>query len=482
MTYSVPTSFEPLASSNPVPADTDSLTSLGQQYTATANLIQTQATDLQNLTNNASDSWKSQAGTVFVSKASSLASRITQAYQRYETAGTALTAAAEPMYQAQQSAYAAVQQAQEAQSTMQANAPAPAPAPGSPAPTDAQKQEAATKASNYSNAQDSLNQAQSQFNSAVDDYHAAASACAKAINDELSSDPLKDSWFQDHFQWLLNLLHIFAIIAMAFAALVLLIALPGVGALIDGIGLTAVASAVTTFATAFGAGVGVAQTVIDGMGVHDGLQTVGNLLMDIVGDVAVGVGAGITKIAGTITKAATADGKAAVSVAAKSAVTQAAKDSASSAAKASVIDKATADAAGDFTKNNATGFITNDDLAAGAKAAGEAAGKAAEPAAAAAATAAVNKLVDDAGSTAVAKITKGLEGVTNNTPIGNLIAAGAQNPDIAQDLAELNYLHNAVPATAKIGTAIWKVGAIGAGNGALQWGAVGIGIYGIATG
>jgi uncharacterized protein YukE len=101
MANSVPSSFEPLASSNPVPADTDAMSTLGQQYTSTAAQIAQQASNLQQLSNNSSDAWKSKAGTVFTSKASDLATRITQAEKRYTTAGQALTGAAEPMYDAQ---------------------------------------------------------------------------------------------------------------------------------------------------------------------------------------------------------------------------------------------------------------------------------------------------------------------------------------------------------------------------------------------
>jgi uncharacterized protein YukE len=451
MTYSVPTSFEPLASSNPVPADTDALTSLGQQYTATAQLIQSQAQTLTNLSNNSSDSWKSQAGTVFVSKASSLATRITQAQQRYATAGTALTNAAEPMYQAQQQAYAAVQQAQEAQSTMNANAPGPTPAPGSPAPTAAQQAAAKTAASNYSTAQDSLNQATSQFNSAVDDYKDAASAAAKAINDELGSDPLKDSWFQAHFGWLLNFFHILAIIVMALAAIALIICLPGVGAVLDGIGLGALGSIIGWGSFAIGMG----QTIFDGVAAGEGLESWKSFGLDLVGDVTFGVGQGASKIASTVAKSAT----------------DATESAASAAAKTSVIDKATADGSADFIKNNATTTISNDDLAAAAKAAGETAGKGAAAAA------------ETAGKSAAESIAKSLEGVekaTGKSLTGNLQGFAFQNGDIANSIAKLNSIAGTAPASAKVGTAINKVIASGVVNGVTTLGAFGVAGYGLS--
>jgi hypothetical protein len=490
MTYSVPTSFEPLASYNPVPADTDAMTSLGQQYTTTANLIQSQAETLQNLSNNSSDSWKSQAGTVFVSKASSLATRITQAQQRYVTAGQALTKAAEPMYNAQQQAYAAVQQAQEAQSTMNANAPGPAPAPGSPAPTAAQQAAAKTAASNYSAAEDSLNQATSQFNSAVEDYKDAASAAAKAINHELGSDPLKDSWFQAHFAWLLEFFHILSIIVMALAALALLICLPGVGAMLDlglgavGLGVDGGVSAVlSTVSTVIGwgsAAIGVGQTIFDGAAAKAGLENWKSFIYDMVGDVTFGVGQAASKFA---TSAADA---------AKGATT----DAASTAAKTSVINKATADGAADYIKNNATTVISNDALTAGAKAAGETAGKDADTVS----TSAVDKATTDyinthatttisndalaagakdagdavlspadaAGAAAADTIEKGLLGpkaALPNTLTNNLFTFGSQNPDIVKGITNLNSLVGTAHASAKIGTAITKGWAGGIVNG-----------------
>jgi WXG100 family type VII secretion target len=97
MAYSVPPTFEPLASSNPVPANTDAMTTLGQRYTNTAAEIETQANNLKQLTSSTSDQWTGKAATVFASKAGDLSSRILQAQERYSTAGQALTAAAGPM-------------------------------------------------------------------------------------------------------------------------------------------------------------------------------------------------------------------------------------------------------------------------------------------------------------------------------------------------------------------------------------------------
>ncbi|MGH3245742.1 MAG: hypothetical protein ACRDOI_05935 [Trebonia sp.] len=506
MANPVPSSFEPLASSNPVPADTDAMTSLGQQYTATATEIAKQASTLQQLSSNSSDSWKSKAGSVFVSKASDLSTRITQAEQRYTTAGQALTAAADPMYQAQQQAYAAVQQAQEAEQTMTANAPAPKPPAGSPAPTADQQAAAKTAASNYSAASDSLASAQSSFNSAVDAYHAAANTAAKAINDELGHDPLKDSWFQSHFAWLLKFFHILSIIVMALAAIALLIALPGVGALLDGIGLGAVAG-VASSAIGWGAAlVGVGQTIFDAKAASVGLGSWKTFAMDIVGDVSFGIGKAADPLADWITGGASDAAKTAASTAAKGAVTDAAKtaagDAAAQQAMDAAADKAAASATKSFTDNAAGGKLTPgqiadggltqaqvaagltpDQIAAAAKTAGEEAALNSSVDAAtvgAAAKTAADDLVANAGYTKLADIQSGLKSIPTNTAIGNAIAFGSQSSGIAKNIASLNYLLGTLPATAKIGTTIGKVGAIGVVNGAFQLGSFGMAGYGIS--
>jgi uncharacterized protein YukE len=506
MANPVPSSFEPLASSNPVPADTDAMTSLGQQYTATANQIAQQASTLQQLSTNSSDSWKSKAGTVFVSKASDLATRITQAEQRYTTAGQALTAAAEPMYQAQQQAYAAVQQAQEAQQTMAANAPAPKPPAGSPPPTADQQTAASTAASNYSAASDSLSSAKSSFDSAVDAYHAAASTAAKTINNELGHDPLKDSWFQAHFEWLAKFFHILSIIVMALAAIALIIALPGVGALLDGIGLGAIAG-VASSAIGWGAAiVGVGQTIFDAKAASVGLGSWKTFAMDIVGDVSFGIGKAAEPLADGITDAASGAAKTAAATAAKNSVTDAAKTAASDAAVQKAMDdaaeKASASASQSFADNAAgnkltpeqlaDGGLTPADVAAGlspdqitaaAKAAGEEAALNAtvDPAVLASATkTAVADLVANAGFTKLADIESGLKNVTGNTAIGNAISFGTQSSSIAENIANLNYLLGTLPAAAKIGTTIGKVGATGVVNGAFGLASFGMAGYGIS--
>lgn len=124
-----PPDFEPLAADDPVPGDTDEIATLGRRYTDTAAEIARQAANLRKLAGGTAEGWKGKAGSVFGSHATDLAGRISQAQSRYGTTGKALTAAAAPMDEAQQRAYAAVWEAKEAQQQMAANSPGPAPPP-----------------------------------------------------------------------------------------------------------------------------------------------------------------------------------------------------------------------------------------------------------------------------------------------------------------------------------------------------------------
>jgi uncharacterized protein YukE len=495
MTYSVPSSFAPLASSNPVPADTDAMTSLGQQYTQTAALIAQQASDLQQLSSDSGGFWQSKAGTKFASKASGLASRVSQAQDRYSTAGTALTNAAGPMNDAQQQAYAAVAAAQEAQAAMTANAPSPAPAAGSPPLTSAQKAAAATAASNYSEAQDSLSSAQAKFNSAVDDYNTAASSAAKAINDELDHDPLKDSWFQAHFGWLLKFFKILSYIVMALAIIALLIACPfsaGIIAGIVGVSMSTLA-AVGTIAGTAAFVIGVGQTIFDGVAAGEGLESWTSFALDIVGDASFGVGLGAAKLGDSVVDAATDAGKDAASDAAASALKNAGNDAAGnevkSAAADAASDKAAADASQEFTDarnaHNAwveanpgqSGAFTfsPESIAAGAKAAGD--------------DAAIDVLDDAAAiqkaysEAAAAKVAAAVKTATTdkaiNTLSGNLTSLATGSSDITKQIAALNAINKTIPNVAKVGTSITKLKGIAGVAGVFATAGFGLSTYGV---
>lgn len=442
MAYSKPSTFEPLASSDPVPADTDAMTSLGKQYTGTAAAIEHQANYLRRLSSSASDAWKSKAGTVFVSKASSLADRITQAKQRYETAGHALTAAAGPMYDAQQQAYAAVAQAQEAQQQMRANAPSPPSGLGSlglaptltPALTSQQKAEqkaaAAAKAANYSAAQDSLSQARTSFNKAVDAYQSAAKNAAKTINNELGSDPLTDSWFEQHFGDIANIFKWIAIAVVVLAVVALLIACPFTAAgLAAFLGISA--STLATVGTVIGwvlFGVTVVQAVFDGIAASDGLESWLSFALDLVALATFGLGKGAEALGEALADSATDAGK----------------EAASEAAEESFMDTDPRALHNSWVEANPgevgpKGFMFSPSVvAADAAKAGQSASDAVE---------------------AAAKAAKA----------GNFGALSTMSGDLAKDLSVVNAVSKAVPDVAKVGTVLTQLRAVAAASGIIQW-------------
>lgn len=463
MAYSVPSTFEPLASSNPVPADTDAMTTLGQRYTNTAAEIETQANNLKQLTSATSDQWKGQAATVFSSKAGDLSSRILQAQERYSTAGQALSAAASPMYDAQQRVYAAVEQAQQAQQQMTANAPSPAPAPGSPPLTDEQKSAEQTKASNYSAAQDTLNQARSQFNSAVDDYKTAANTANKQINDELSHDSLTDSWFERHFGWLEEFFKILGYVILALAVIALIIACPFSAGLLAALGASAgfLATAGTVIGwTIFG--LTALTAVYDGVEAGLGKAPWTAFIIDIVGLATFGAGKGIEAIGEGLVDAGTDAAKEAASDAAA----DGARDAGGEAAEKAYLDPRTSHNAWVEANPGEAGpgafVFSADGMKSGAAVAKAIGAESAANTAAKAASEAVEATVKGASASGLS---------------GNFTALASQSGDLAKDLATLNAINNSVPNVAKVGSVITKVQGLVGLDGMAQWGSFGAGLY-----
>lgn len=221
-----PADFEPLASSDPVPGDPDEIAALGKRYADTAAEISRQAASLRKLATATPAGWKGKAGSAFHSHAADLATRISQAHDRYAAAGAALTACSDPMDSAQQSAWAAVWQAKAAQQQMAANAPGPPRPAGSKPLTDAQQAQQRAQQHAYDGASDSLTAATRQFHDAVADYQHAASTAARQISGAIDSDGLKDSWWDRNFGTIKGIFKIIAIVVLVVAAISILLAMP----------------------------------------------------------------------------------------------------------------------------------------------------------------------------------------------------------------------------------------------------------------
>jgi uncharacterized protein YukE len=296
-----PPDFEPLASSDPVPGDTSEIAALGKRYTDTAAEIETQAANLRKLAAASPQGWKGQAGTVFASKASGLADRISKAHARYATAGGALTACAEPMEEAQQRAYAAVWQAKDAQQQMTANAPGPPRPPGAPPLTQEQQTAEQSRQTAYGDAQTSLSQARTKFTDAVSDYHSSAAAAARKITNELGSDSLTDSWWDRNFGWISKVFEFIAIAVIVLAIIALIIACPFTAGLLLWLGVSAeVIATIGTIGTAIGwvlFGLTVLQAVYDGVAWQTGKESSTAFWLDIVALCTFGFGKGAEALA-----------------------------------------------------------------------------------------------------------------------------------------------------------------------------------------
>ncbi len=313
-----PPDFEPLASSDPVPGDPDQIAALGKRYADTAAEIATQAANLRKLATAAPGGWVGQAGDVFHSKASDLSGRISKAHDRYATTGQALTAAAGPMADAQQRAWAAVWAAKAAQQQMTASAPGPKPPPGSPPPTAAEKAAAQQQASTYSNAQSSYNTASTNFATAVSDYQRAAGAAAGKISTAIDNDGLKDSWWDRNFGWISTVFKIIGIVVLVLAVVAVLLLIPGLGAGLllaldlaaDATAATALVGTITTALEWTAFGLTALQAGFDGVSALTGKESSTAFFVDLASLATFGLGAGASKIVEGLADGAETIGKA----------------------------------------------------------------------------------------------------------------------------------------------------------------------------
>jgi uncharacterized protein YukE len=305
-----PPDFEPLAGTDPVPADTDEIAALGKRYTDTAAEIESQARNLRRLAANTTGGWVGKAGQAFQSRAADLATRISPAQERYAVAGQALSSCAQPMYDAQQEAYAAVWQAKDAQQQLAASAPVPLPVPGGPPPTAEETAAATQRRLAYDDATTTLASARRSFDGAVQDYQTAAARAAASINTEISTDPLKDSWWDRNFGWISDAFEVIAIVVTVLAVIALVLIIPGAAVLIAGFLTDALALLPGTLAvsagtlTSVGAGAGIAATVgtaasavFDGTAAATGKESWTAFEIDLASLAMVGFGEGASALA-----------------------------------------------------------------------------------------------------------------------------------------------------------------------------------------
>jgi uncharacterized protein YukE len=317
-----PPDFEPLAGTDPVPADTDEIAALGRRYTDTAAEIQAQAARLRKLASNTIDGWTGQAAKVFQSHAADLATRISKAQERYSVAGQALTKCAVSMQAAQQDVYAAVWKAKAAWDQMLSSQPLPPTPAGGPPPTASEISTARSRQSSYEEASASLSQARRQFDAAVDDYQVAARRAAQAIEAEINRDGLKDSWWDRNFGWISEVMTVFAVVVAVLAIVALVLICPWTAALIaefltGGLGLLGAGevtvAAVASLGSSLGyvaAGLTVVSATYDGIAAGTGKESWTSFYIDIASLAAFGIGEGVGAIMKVLANGAEDAGKA----------------------------------------------------------------------------------------------------------------------------------------------------------------------------
>jgi uncharacterized protein YukE len=441
-----PPDFEPLASSDPVPADIDETAALGRRYTDTAAEIETQAAKLKALASNTIDGWTGQAAKVFQSHAADLSTRISQAQERYSVAGHALTKCSASMQAAQQDAYAAVWQAKAAQDEMTSNQPLPPLLVGSPTPTT-DEVGAARRQANFEEASASLALARRQFDTAVGDYHAAARGAAQAIEAEINHDGLKDSWWDRNFGWISEVMTVFAVVVAVLAVVALLLICPWTAVLIaelltGGLGLLGTGAVTATAAISFGsslgyvvAGLTAVSAMYDGIAAGTGKESWTSFDIDIASLATFGIGEGAGAILKVLADGAEGVGKA---VAATRAGCAFMADQGmprwaySLSSRTGAVGKAV------------MGLLGKGDVLTGAVHAASAA-------------------------------REGIEAAVKAVEPGNLVSAWTMNNDVAADFGKLRVLNGKVPGVIRIMVPQAVGRAVVAADGLVQWSGMALG-------
>lgn len=130
-----PTDWSPLTGPDPVPGDPDEIEHLARSLTDVAEEITNQARNLRTLST--AEGWDADAGRTFADSARDLAGQLDKAHGRYATAGGALKRYAPELRHAQSVADAALREAKQAQTTINAHRPPAHPPRMKPPPNGA---------------------------------------------------------------------------------------------------------------------------------------------------------------------------------------------------------------------------------------------------------------------------------------------------------------------------------------------------------
>jgi hypothetical protein len=222
-----PADWSPLAGTDPTPGNPDETARLAKRAADTAEEINQQAANLRKLAG--ADWWDADAGREFSEEATDLAGEMVKAHGRYATVGSQLNGYAGALDHAQAETAAALREAKQAESAMQANAGDPL--KGIDKPTDAQRSAARRKQDAHTDAAGALQAARRRMDGAVDDLDAVAKRAADAIKDA-SDDAVKDGFWDkvkgfvsDHAAFIKAVCDIIGKITLVLSVVVLALAL-----------------------------------------------------------------------------------------------------------------------------------------------------------------------------------------------------------------------------------------------------------------
>lgn len=249
-----PTDWAPLAGSDPVPGDPDEIERAAKSLADMAEEITRQTANLKKLAN--ADGWDADAGRTFADSAHDLSGQLDKARGRYTTAAGALKGYAPELGHAQSVADAALADAKQAQTTVNANRPPDHPPAGSLTPAEVTAERQRQYA--YDDGISALQAAHRRLTEATDHRDEHAGRAARAIRHSIDNDGLKDStwdrftnWVSEHADLLKAIAHIAELVATVLSVIALVVAfIPVLNFLTPVLlGLAALASAVALVCT-----------------------------------------------------------------------------------------------------------------------------------------------------------------------------------------------------------------------------------------
>ena len=214
--------------SDPVPGDSSEIQNAGTHFSSLATTIGDQVNRLRQLEGD-DEILKGEYADGLRESCGALADDLDRVHDRFEQVGSELSSWWEPVQTARTKTGTALAAAEDAQSAIDANPEPESPLPGAPEPTQAEKDDAEAQGNRHGNAVDALDQARTDFNSAMNTYDDKAEDVANAIK-KASDDDMKDSrwdgfksWVDDNAGWLTTVAEVISWVVVAVAILALFI-------------------------------------------------------------------------------------------------------------------------------------------------------------------------------------------------------------------------------------------------------------------